>query len=84
MWRLTKAIAKRYLRAAAHLGYFLQQQGKAITDIDAGDVLSASGDVLLSTIEWRCVVADILQATIMCSSASMVDLFRTTRFRGPS
>jgi site-specific recombinase XerD len=30
-----KAIAKRYLRAAVHLGYFLQQQGKAITDIDS-------------------------------------------------
>ena len=29
-----KAIAKRYLRAAVHLGYFLQQQGKAITDVD--------------------------------------------------
>ena len=30
-----KAIAKRYLRAAVHLGYFLQQQGKALTDIDS-------------------------------------------------
>jgi integrase len=30
-----KTIAKRYLRAAAHLGYFLQQQGKALTDIDS-------------------------------------------------
>ena len=28
-----KAIAKRYLRAAVHLGYFLQQQGKALTDM---------------------------------------------------
>ena len=28
-----KAVAKRYLRAAVHLGYFLQQQGKALTDI---------------------------------------------------
>ena len=30
-----KAIAKRYLRAAVHLGYFMQQQGKALTDIDS-------------------------------------------------
>jgi hypothetical protein len=30
-----KAIAKRYLRAAVHLGYFLQQQGGALTDIDS-------------------------------------------------
>jgi hypothetical protein len=30
-----EAIAKRYLRAAVHLGYFLQQQGKALTDIDS-------------------------------------------------
>jgi site-specific recombinase XerD len=30
-----KAIARRYLRAAVHLGYFLQQQGKALTDIDS-------------------------------------------------
>jgi hypothetical protein len=30
-----KSIAKRYLRAAVHLGYFLQQQGKAIADVDS-------------------------------------------------
>ena len=30
-----KAIARRYLRAAVHLGYFLQQQAKALTDIDS-------------------------------------------------
>lgn len=30
-----KVIARRYLRAAVHLGYFLQQQGKALTDIDS-------------------------------------------------
>lgn len=29
-----EAIARRYLRAAVHLGYFLQQQGKSIADID--------------------------------------------------
>jgi hypothetical protein len=28
-------IAVRYLRMAAHLGYFLQEQGKAIADIDS-------------------------------------------------
>ena len=29
-----EAIARRYLRAAVHLGYFVQQQGKSIADID--------------------------------------------------
>jgi site-specific recombinase XerD len=30
-----KAIARRYLRAAVHFGFFLQQQGKPITDVDS-------------------------------------------------
>lgn len=30
-----KAIARRYLRAAVHFGYFLQQQDKSIADIDS-------------------------------------------------
>jgi integrase len=31
----SQASAIRYLRAAAHLGYFLQEQGKALADIDS-------------------------------------------------